>query len=96
MKLRHALGEALREARLSQGATLRIISERSYISYNYLSELELGKKDVSSEVFDSLANALGIEAHELLIRAGMRMGGLDIPDTPEVLLDEYADLVVRS
>jgi transcriptional regulator with XRE-family HTH domain len=96
MKLRQALGEVLREERLRQGATLRIISEAGFMSYSFLSEIELGKKDVSSEVFESIACSLGVEPYELVIRAGMRMGELDVPDTLENVFDEYADLMVRS
>lgn len=66
------------------------------MSYSFLSEIELGKKDVSSEVFESIACSLGVEPYELVIRAGMRMGELDVPDTLENVFDEYADLMVRS
>lgn len=96
MIFRHALGEVLREERLSQRKTLRTISGTGRIALGYLSEIERGDKEVSSEILDGVATALGVQTYEIIMRAGMRMAGVVIPDTPEVLLDEYADLMVRS
>lgn len=96
MIFKHALGEVLREERLAQGKTLRTISDKGCIALGYLSEVERGDKEISSELFEGIAKALNIPTYELVVRAGIRMSGLDIPDTAELLLDEYADLVVRS
>lgn len=96
MIYRHALGQVIREERLAQGKTLRNTADASFISYSYLCEMELGKKDASSEVFDGIAKSLGLEPYELVVRAGVRMSGFDIPDTAELLLDEYSDLLLRS
>lgn len=96
MLFRQALGEVLREERLSQRKTLRIISGTGRIALGYLSEVERGDKEVSSEILDGVADALGLSTYEVIMRAGMRMAGVYVPDTPEMLLDEYADLVVRS
>jgi transcriptional regulator with XRE-family HTH domain len=93
---RHALGQVIREERLAQTKTLRTISDAGFLSYSFLSEIERGGKDVSSEIFESISKALNIEPHELVVRAGIRMAGLDIPDTAELLLDEYSDLLLRS
>lgn len=95
MKLRTALGEILREERQAQHKTLRSIAATGAIAMGYLSEIERGHKEVSSEVLEYVALALGLEAHELVMRASLRMAGVDIPDTPKSLFDEYADLVVR-
>jgi transcriptional regulator with XRE-family HTH domain len=95
MLFRRALGEVLREERLSQQKTLRIISGTGRIALGYLSEVERGDKEVSSEILDGVADALGLSTYEVIMRAGMRMAGVYVPDTAEVLLDEYADLVVR-
>lgn len=96
MLYREALGEILREERLGQGMTLRMVAEQSTLALGYLSEIERGQKEISSDLLESLAaRGLGMETADLVIRAGMRLAGLDIPDTPESLyevIDEYADL----
>jgi transcriptional regulator with XRE-family HTH domain len=58
--VRKLLGEVLRDIRLDQGLTLREISEKSAISLGYISEIERGKKEVSSEVMFSLCRALDV------------------------------------
>jgi transcriptional regulator with XRE-family HTH domain len=95
MKLRHALGDTLKELRNEQGKTLRQISGKAGMALGYLSEVERGQKEASSEILDSLAYALNISVAELLILTAYKMSG-GIPDTAETLLDEYADLVVNS
>lgn len=95
MLYRHALGEILREQRLSQGMTLRTVSKESTLALGYLSEVERGHKEISSELLRALATGLGVESHDLVMRAALRMGGMEIPDTPESLyetIDDYADL----
>lgn len=99
MKLfREALGEVLREERLAQQKTLRTLSGQATIALGYLSEIERGQKELSSEILYSLATqGLGLEAYEIVIKAGLRMGGLDeIPDTPQVLVEQYTDLVPQN
>lgn len=96
MIFRHALGEVLREERLSQRKTLRTISGTGRIALGYLSEVERGDKEVSSEILDGVATALGIPTYEIIMRASLLMAGVAIPDTAETLLDEYGDLMVRS
>lgn len=95
MLYRNALGEVLREQRLSQGMTLRTVAQASTLALGYLSEVERGQKEISSELLKALAAGLEIETQDLVIRAGLRMAGIQIPDTPESLyetIDEYADL----
>jgi transcriptional regulator with XRE-family HTH domain len=96
MLYREALGEVLREERLDQKMTLRMVAEKSTLALGYLSEIERGQKELSSDLLESLAaRGLGLETADVVIRAGMRMAGLGIPDTPESLyeiIDEYADL----
>jgi hypothetical protein len=63
------------------------------MALGYLSEVERGHKEASSEILETITNTLGISVADLLILTALRMGG--IPDTPKDLLDEYKDLVVR-
>jgi len=65
--LRSVLGEALRQARQDQGRTLADVAVAARISLPYLSEVERGRKEVSSEVLAALCDALGIELSDLLI-----------------------------
>lgn len=88
MIFREALGEVLRELRKEQGLPMRTVSEKSYVSLGYLSELETGKKEASSGVVQELARALGLEPADLIIKTGMRMAGWRIPDTIAELLSE--------
>src|SRR5215470_7127712 len=48
--LRHLLGDALRRLRLRQGRTLREVSASARVSLGYLSEVERGQKEASSEL----------------------------------------------
>ena len=96
MLMRHALGEVLRELRNEQGLTLRQTAKTYCMALGYLSEIERGHKEVSSEVLDNLARGLGYETHEVIILAGYRLGGLDrVPNTPRELIEQYTDLVAR-
>lgn len=99
MLFREALGEVLREARLAKGMTLRQASAKGCMALGYLSEIERCQKELSSEPLRSLTNGLGIPTHEVVFKAGLRMAGLDVPDTAEGLLErieEYADLVPQN
>ena len=95
MLFKYALGEVLRNRRMEQGLTLRQVSETARIALGYLSEVERGHKEISSELFECLATGLGLETADLIVETGLRMNGLLIPDTVESLVDEYSDLVAR-
>ena len=56
---REVLGRSLRSAREEQGGRLVDVAERAGISPQYLSEIERGLKDPSSEVLAAVAGALG-------------------------------------
>jgi transcriptional regulator with XRE-family HTH domain len=87
MRYRVALGEVIREERLSQQLFQREIARRGVIALGYLSEVERGQKEISSELLEGVACGLGLKAYELVIRAGLKMAGQEIPDTPAELLD---------
>jgi transcriptional regulator with XRE-family HTH domain len=57
--LRHLLGDALRRLRLRQGRTLREVSASARVSLGYLSEVERGQKEASSELLAAICGALG-------------------------------------
>ena len=56
--VRRLLGEVLREQRLEQGRTLRDVSSRAGVSLGYLSEIERGQKEASSECLAAISAAL--------------------------------------
>ncbi|MBP3087804.1 XRE family transcriptional regulator [Corynebacterium sp. sy017] len=71
--LREALGAALRSCRADKGITLRELAEMSRVSPGYLSELERGRKEVSSELLASVCHALGTSVSDILIEAAGSM-----------------------
>ena len=58
--LRTHIGSALRQARISQGRTLRDVAKGARVSLGYLSEVERGKKESSSELLNSICQALDL------------------------------------
>jgi XRE family transcriptional regulator, stress-response regulator len=66
MLLRHVTGAALRRIRLDDGRTLREVSRAANISMPYLSEIERGRKEPSSEILAGICAALGLTLVDLL------------------------------
>ena len=69
MLLRHVTGAALRRIRLDEGRTLREVSQAANISMPYLSEIERGRKEPSSEILAGICTALGLTLVDLLHEA---------------------------
>jgi transcriptional regulator with XRE-family HTH domain len=65
VRLREAVGGALRRRRLAQGRTLREVAEAAGVSLTYLSEVERGRKEASSEVLEAVCAALRLGLAEL-------------------------------
>ncbi|RCW43290.1 transcriptional regulator with XRE-family HTH domain [Halopolyspora algeriensis] len=65
--LREAVGERLRRARAAQSRTLREVSRAARVSLGYLSEVERGRKEASSELLGSICEALDLPLPELLV-----------------------------
>ncbi len=64
--LRGAIGYVLRDLRSRAHRTLREVSEKAGVSLGYLSEVERGQKEASSELLTSIAQSLGVSAAQLL------------------------------
>jgi transcriptional regulator with XRE-family HTH domain len=64
--LRRVLGDGLRRTRLEQGRTLADVAAAARMSMQYLSELERGRKEASSEILDALCDALDVDLGDLL------------------------------
>jgi transcriptional regulator with XRE-family HTH domain len=69
--LRTVLGAVLRRNRLEQGRTLAEVARAARVSTPYLSELERGRKEASSEVLAALCEALRIDLSDVLTEAGL-------------------------
>ncbi|MBC9713425.1 helix-turn-helix domain-containing protein [Streptomyces sp. TRM66268-LWL] len=65
---RDLVGDVLRSERLAQQRTLKDVADEARISMPYLSEVERGRKEASSEVLAAAARALGLSLAELLGR----------------------------
>jgi transcriptional regulator with XRE-family HTH domain len=63
---RRLLGEVLRSQRMRQGRTLRQVSADARVSLGYISEIERGHKEASSELLASICSALDVPLSEIL------------------------------
>lgn len=63
---RRLFAARLRAARLAQGLTQEGLGERADLSWNYIGQVERGERNISVDNMDALAQALGVELHELL------------------------------
>ena len=75
--LRHELGDVLRQTRQRQGRTLRQVSSQARVSLGYLSEVERGQKEASSELLASICTALEVPLGSVLREVSDRLGVLE-------------------
>lgn len=68
-----AMGRTIQVLRTDRGLDRKELAARSRISYSYLSAIEAGKKQASSEVLLRIAEALGMRSHELFASAEQRV-----------------------
>jgi len=71
--LRRLVGAILRQQREEQGRTLRDVAEHARVSIAYLSEIERGRKEASSEVLAAVCRALGLRLVDLVGTAHARL-----------------------
>ena len=74
---RRLLGDVLRRHRQRQGRTLRDVAAAARISLGYLSEVERGRKEASSELLAALCEALNISLADVLREVSYDMGVLE-------------------
>lgn len=84
--LRTSLGEVLRRIRLEQRRTLADVAQAAKVSMPYLSELERGRKEASSEVLAAICAALSIDLADLLAEVGRELTGVDTRLAPVIRL----------
>ena len=103
--LRQEIGDVLRDARRQQGRTLREVSSVARVSLGYLSEVERGQKEASSELLASICGALDVPLSSVLRQVSQRvaaaegvpmddvaMADVHVPDTVPDDLAERVDL----
>ena len=71
--LREELGDVLRDLRQRQGRTLREVSGAARVSLGYLSEVERGQKEASSELLNSICAALDVPLSQVLRAVSERL-----------------------
>jgi transcriptional regulator with XRE-family HTH domain len=93
--LRHEIGDVLRDVRQRQGRTLREVSHSARVSLGYLSEVERGQKEASSELLSSICSALEVPLSSMLREVSDRLAeaeGVSIPDTiPQEFSREFGE-----
>ncbi|MDT7787969.1 MAG: hypothetical protein QOF58_6388 [Pseudonocardiales bacterium] len=83
--LREAIGDRLRHARTNQRRTLREVSRTARVSLGYLSEVERGRKEASSELLAAICDALELPLSELLHHVASDIGA--VSQTPDTVPD---------
>ncbi len=79
---RELAGQVLRSERVEQRRTLRQVAERAGVSPQYLSEVERGRKEPSSEMLESICGALGLRLADLLAASGQRLVATSVSLSP--------------
>jgi XRE family transcriptional regulator, stress-response regulator len=83
--LRRLLGDVLRRQRLRQERTLRDVSADARVSLGYLSEIERGQKEASSELLSAICEALGVHLSTVLREVSDELQVLESAESPALL-----------
>ena len=83
--LRERIGQVLREVRMRQGLTLREVSNEAQVSLGYISEIERGQKEPSSELLAAICAALDVPLSVVLLEVSARLA-----------VDEQADALAAT
>lgn len=83
--LREELGDVLRQQRRAQGRTLREVSKAAKVSLGYLSEIERGEKEASSELLYSVCEALNMSMAACLRQVAEQVAAREMAAAPIVL-----------
>jgi transcriptional regulator with XRE-family HTH domain len=95
--LREVIGDVLRHARTEQGRTLREVSDDARVSLGYLSEVERGRKEASSELLSAICGALHIPLSRVLFDAGEELAREELAAfTSTANIDATTKVVIPS
>ncbi|MGW9114129.1 MULTISPECIES: helix-turn-helix domain-containing protein [Microbacterium] len=90
--VRQEIGDVLRSFRQQKGQTLRQVASKASVALGYLSEVERGQKEASSEILASVADALDVPISTIYRTVGDRIAvleGIEVPSAfPDVVPDE--------
>jgi XRE family transcriptional regulator, stress-response regulator len=92
--LRQEIGDVLRDARRRQGRTLREVSSVARVSLGYLSEVERGQKEASSELLASICGALDVPLASVLHTVSRRVAQVEHVDPADLADMDVADVQV--
>ena len=92
--LRQEIGDVLRTHRQERGQTLRQVASKASVALGYLSEVERGQKEVSSEILASVAEALEVPLYIVMRDVSERLAsveGMYFDDTfiPDTVPDDF-------
>jgi len=94
--LRERIGEVLREVRMRQGRTLRQISQQAQVSLGYISEIERGQKEPSSELLAAICAALDVPLSVLLLEVSSRLAAEERAEAIANTLETVGDVTVAQ
>ena len=88
--VRQEISDVLRDFRLQKGRTLRQVASKASVALGYLSEVERGQKEASSEILASVAEALDTPISVIMREVGDRLAVIEGIDTiPDTVPDEF-------
>lgn len=87
--VRQEIGDVLRDFRQQKGRTLRQIASRASVALGYLSEVERGQKEASSEILASVADALGVPLSVIMREVSDRLASVESIVIPDRVPDEF-------
>lgn len=90
--VRQEIGDVLRDLRLQKGRTLRQVAGKASVALGYLSEVERGQKEASSEILAAVADALDVPISTIMREVGDRISVLEGLQTFDVVPDDLASL----
>lgn len=94
--LRERIGEVLREVRMRQGRTLRQVSQQAQVSLGYISEIERGQKEPSSELLAAICSALDVPLSVLLLEVSSRLAAEERAEAIAGTLETVGDVTVAQ
>ena len=99
--VRQELGDVLRDYRLQKGRTLRQVASKASVALGYLSEVERGQKEASSEILAAVAEALDTPLSQIMSDVGGRLAlieGIKVPVTaiPDTVPAEFVNDYIAS
>jgi hypothetical protein len=88
--VRQEIGDVLRDFRLQKGRTLRQVASKASVALGYLSEVERGQKEASSEILASVAEALDTPISVIMREVGDRLAVIEGVDRfPDTVPDDF-------